>query len=220
MIKKDDVAFVTGCDKNTEWMLQWWWKNYSKYNKSPVYFFDLGVTEPVKKWAINTFDRVITLEPHKVKAWFLKPEALLRSSKFAHKVCWLDTDCEVLGEIDHMFNLTEFNKLSMVCDRPWTKQRKSIWFNSGVVLIEGTPEPLRKWAEAIKQNPSVGDQEVLHALINNDPLTQMVFINEIHNKYNWLRIQLKNGDDSDEKLIMHWTGHKGKDMINKLMEKQ
>lgn len=217
MMKKDDAAFVTGCDANTEWMLKWWWENYSKYNKTPVYFFDLGITPKVKEWVNNTFDRVFTLEPHEVKAWFLKPEALIQSAKYAHKICWLDTDCEVLNEIDHMFDLTEYNKLCMVRDRPWTKRRNADWFNSGVVLIEGTPMPLLQWAAAIKKNPAVGDQEVLHALIGGDSLKQLVFIKEIDNKYNWLRLQLIDKQDSEDKLIMHWTGPKGKDEIRKLM---
>ena len=27
-----EKAFITGCDKETEWMLQWFVENYRKYN--------------------------------------------------------------------------------------------------------------------------------------------------------------------------------------------
>lgn len=216
-MKKDKVAFVTGCDKKTEWMLKWWWENYSKWNTSPVYFFDFGVSDDIKEWAVNTFDRVFTLEPHKVKAWFLKPEAMLQATTYAFKSCWIDTDCEVLGVIDDIFDLSDANKLNMVCDRPWTKQRKATWFNSGVVLVEGKVRPLLKWAEAIKQNPNIGDQEVLYQMLGNEYLTILGSINELPNKYNWLRLQVKHGDDSDEKLIMHHTGNAGKMTIKKKM---
>ena len=42
----------------------------------------------------------------------------------------------------------------------------------------------------------------------------MINITEIPNKYNWLRVQLENDkEDSQDKLVMHWTGKKGKDRI-------
>lgn len=37
-------VFLTGCDKNTEWMLQWWYHEYSKYNTTPVIFANFGVS--------------------------------------------------------------------------------------------------------------------------------------------------------------------------------
>lgn len=215
---KAEKAFLTGCDKNTEWMLPWWLDNYNRHNSGvDVYLADFGMSKEMKNWAIDKFDRVFSFEKHGKKAWFLKPDSMIRASYVTDKTCWIDTDCEILGDITGIFDETEFGKLCMVCDRPWTKQRGSTWYNSGVVLFEGRPTPLLKWSEAVQNNPQVGDQEVLHTMIGNDPLTEMVMIKEIHNKYNWLRIQVLHKDDSDEKLIMHWTGRKGKNKIKKLI---
>jgi len=36
-------AFLTGCDEKTEWMLEWWFSEYSKHNDTPVIFADFGV---------------------------------------------------------------------------------------------------------------------------------------------------------------------------------
>ena len=48
-------------------------------------------------------------------------------------------------------------------------------------------------------------------------MKRLSHITDLPNKYNWLRLQIERGDDSSEKLAMHWTGFKGKDMIRKLM---
>ena len=32
--------FITGYDKNNEWMLDWFLKNFSKHNKTPILTYD------------------------------------------------------------------------------------------------------------------------------------------------------------------------------------
>ena len=39
------------------------------------------------------------------------------------------------------------------------------------------------------------------------------------NEYNWLRLQLVDGHDSNKKRAIHWTGPKGKKEIMRQMEK-
>ena len=135
------------------------------------------------------------------KGWFLKPAAMLKAP--GKKVVWLDTDCQVLANLEHIFRILEPNKLNMVMDRPWLKRRQEEWFNSGVVGIEATP--------------NVGDQEVLHSML--DPLNRQIYINELPNKWNWLRLQIEHdNEDSNDKKIMHWTGAKGNDRIKGLMK--
>ena len=57
--------------------------------------------------------------------------------------------------------------------------------------------------KAIKENPGVGDQETLHAMLGND-LTRRIFINEIPNEYNWLRVQLVNDNQKDRDKIVNY----------------
>ena len=213
-----DKAFLTGCDDNTEWMLKWWFTEYSKHNTIPVIFADFGVSEEIREYAEKNFAKVITLTGREDKNWFLKPEAMIRASKFSKKTCWIDTDCQVLRSISTIFNYCQENKLGMVEDLPWSKRRGETWHNSGVVLFEGTPKILRDWRNQINESPTVGDQEVLDLMLRGDPLKKRIYIEDLPNIYNWLRIQLLDGQDSSKKKIIHWTGFKGKAQIRKMIK--
>jgi|TARA_R110000851_G_C13065554_1_gene564387 hypothetical protein len=213
-----DKVFLTGCDKNTEWMLNWWIIEYLKHNNIPIVFADFGISKNMLSSVKHAFDHIITLKPHKSKAWFLKPESMLRASKLAKKVCWIDTDCHVLDNISDVFDHTEPNKLTMVEDKPWSERRGSKWHNSGVVAFEGSPPILKHWMDTIRMHPEEGDQEVLHMMMEDDPLRRYTYIKDLPNEYNWLRIQIKDGIDNPKKKIMHWTGYVGKKHIEELIE--
>jgi hypothetical protein len=213
-----DKVFLTGCDKNTEWMLNWWIIEYLKHNDIPIVFADFGISKNMLSSVKHAFDHIITLNPHKSKAWFLKPESMLRASKLAKKVCWIDTDCHVLDNISGIFDHTEPNKLTMVEDKPWSERRGSKWHNSGVVAFEGSPPILKHWMDTIRMRPEEGDQEVLHMMMEDDPLKRYTYIKDLPNEYNWLRIQIKDGIDNPKKKIMHWTGYVGKKHIEELIE--
>lgn len=205
-------AFITGCDQKTEWMLAWFLTNFRKHNTSPIFFCDFGVSPDVRKWAEKNFDHVYDINRfvNEGLSWSYKPQALI-TAPAVNKV-WIDTDCDVLASIDDAFRYIEPNKLSMVVDRPWTKRRKKLWFNSGVVGVSMCPEILTRWAENCKKYQTIGDQEVLHVMLQ-DFLANEIYIKEMPNEYNWLRLQLKDGENSDKKRVMHWTGKAGKDVI-------
>ena len=211
--KKQTKMFMTGCDQNNAWMLPWFIENYRKYNDTPICFCDFGVDQATIAWMQTTkvFDLFLQIKDTKVGGWFLKPYALYHSP--APTTVWLDTDCEVLGDISGVFDHVEPGKLAMAIDRPWSKRSGEEWHNSGVVGVKGKPEILRKWMNEVQHNPKRGDQETLHAMLPT-PLDKMINMTEIPNKYNWLRVQLENDkEDNKDKLIMHWTGKKGKDRI-------
>ena len=212
-LKKHKNMFMTGCDQSQAWMLPWFIENYRKHNDTPICFCDFGVDQSTIAWMQTTkvFDLFLQIKDTKVGGWFLKPYALYHSP--SPTTVWLDTDCEVLGDISSVFDHVEAGKLAMAIDRPWQKRHKEDWHNSGVVGVKGKPEILRKWMNEVQHSPKRGDQETLHAMLPT-PLDKMINITEIPNKYNWLRVQLENDkEDSQDKLVMHWTGKKGKDRI-------
>jgi hypothetical protein len=211
--KKHDKLFMTGCDQSQVWMLPWFIENYRKHNDTPICFCDFGVDQATIAWMQHTkcFDLFLQIKDTKVGGWFLKPYALYHSP--SPTTVWIDTDCEVLGDISGVFDYIEPGKIAMAIDRPWTKRSGEEWHNSGVTGVKGKPEILRKWMTEVQNNPKRGDQETLHAMLPT-PLDKMINFTEIPNKYNWLRVQLENdNEDSKDKLVMHWTGKKGKDRI-------
>ena len=206
---KFSKLFITGCDASGEWMLPWFLDNLTKYNDIPIIIMDFGMES--SRFA----DIRKSVRGHE-RGWFKKPKAMRIAAEYAEKVCWLDTDCEVLGDISGIFDHIHPNKLSMAVDRPWTQRRGEKWHNSGVVAYQNVPSVLTDWELSCATQPVQGDQEVLHMMMDN-PLKRMTFIEDLPNKYNVLRIQHIDKTVPPDPLVYHWTGQKGKDHIRKLM---
>ena len=143
----------------------------------------------------------------------------------AHMKVWVDTDCEFVKTGDTIFGFLQRDVLNMVQDMPWSIRRNEIWHNSGVVGVIGNPSILYEWAMACKMETGGytmgrierGDQDALHDLVGQDPLSRIAAINNLPNRYNVLRIQLLDGYDQNDMNIVHWTGYKGKDIIKEKM---
>lgn len=211
--KKYKRAFLTGCDKSTEWMLPWFFENYKKHNDTPIIFANFGCSKEMQNYVWENFHAIQNFKNNELKGWFMKPLAMATCPSI--ETVWIDTDCEILADISGIFKHIENEKLLMVEDKPWTKRRKETWHNSGVVGFRNKPQILRAWLEQVKASQTVGDQEVLHSMLN--PLSRKVYITDLPEEYNWLRLQLLDGNDNPNKKIMHWTGRKGKDHIRSLM---
>ena len=149
------------------------------------------------------------------KSWFKKPAAMESSCGRAKKVCWLDTDCQVFGDISGIFDLTVPNKIGMVEDRPWTKRRGEYgtWYNSGVVLFEDRPTILKAWKEMCITQGWHGDQETLYAMMGGDEILKMSIIEPLPHKYNTLRLDYLDKIAVKNPLIVHHTGEKGNKVI-------
>jgi hypothetical protein len=210
-IKLYKEAFLTGCDAKTEWQLPWFIENYKKYNDTPLVFANFGVEN--LDFVREHFHAILDLTNLSEQGWFKKPKAMIHCP--ATKTVWLDTDIEVLADVSDIFDLLKPNKLNMVEDKPWTRRRREVWYNSGVVGFIGKPPILHQWARQVFNNPAVGDQEVLHSML--DPLNQLTYINSLPSEYNWLRLELNDGYDSNDKKMMHWTGPKGNEIIKEKM---
>ena len=75
---------------------------------------------------------------------------------------------------------------------------------------------LHQWCNAIRQNPQVGDQEVLHSLLN--PITKMTYIKDLPFEWNVMRLATDYDNYKGPIKIQHHTGERGKDKIKGLME--
>lgn len=210
---------ITGCDNNTEWMLPWFLKNYKKHNDTPIAIFDFGMSEGMLKWCDANFDDVLKSKHNSTnKSWFNKPFAIDTASDRFESVAWVDTDCEIVGDISDIFDYAEDGKLSVSPDLPWLARRpETRWFNTGVVVSKGKPQILRAWVNTCLRlpevkNPMYGDQDVLCGMLKDDIF---VFANivKLPNIYNVLRLQHEDGTIPANPKIFHWTGPKGKEII-------
>ena len=212
-----DRCFLTGCDKVTEWQLPWFVENFKKWMPDEkLSLANFGVSDECMKWAKDSgwFHSIGEMERrHVPKGWFMKPGAMLGSPY--KEICWIDTDCEVCGDVTEIFDLVEPNKIAMVVDEPWTKRQGEKQHNSGIVAFKGKPPILRDWAEQVMLQPERGDQETLHAMTN--PILKMAHITDLPNKFQYLRLQFHDGDEVADKRVVHWTGDKGNEHIRMIM---
>jgi len=222
-LSRFDRIFVTGCDKSNEWMLDWFLDNYKKHNDTPIVFADFGISEDKLKDLIDNkkFHAVMHFSKPKNKmvSWFLKPTAMIHAP--SDEVVWIDTDCEVLGDLSGIFEDMVQMRLNMVQDRPWSKRNgeRGPWYNSGIVGINGRPPILKQWEIACTNEPvQRGDQEVLYFML--DEIGKLTHINELHNKYNVIRLQYVDGTVPKQVLVKHHTGFKGKEKNRELMKEQ
>jgi len=213
MSNKYDECVITGCDAKTEWQLEWFIDNYKQHNRTNIVLCDFGMTESFRERIKYHFSAVMDLTQIPEAGWFKKPFAIYNSP--SKKTLWLDTDCEVKANVKPLFNMMVPGKLNMVEDKPWTEIRGEIWHNSGVVGVMGRPDILRRWCAATRENQNVGDQEVLHSLLN--PITRLGSINDYPFEWNVMRLATDKGYDGPIK-IAHHTGKKGKDKIKGLMQ--
>ena len=227
-------GIIVGCDHNQEWMLSWWWENYTCENKLPVVFADFGMTPVARKWCEERGE-VITIAPLKVTpkeelaqelvsdwerdfnptiwqrraGWFNKPFALL-AAPFEQGL-WLDVDCEVLGNLEHIFDyiqpisgialMAEHEQFQIKYQNAGRHLPGEVIYNSGVIAYHRNSALLKKWADncVLHNHRFVTDQDVLTHLI----FTEKHLIGELPEIYNWF-IQL--GININAKVI-HWAGN-------------
>ena len=209
-------VIITGTDKKYQHYLPWWIHNVSKNTSSDVHIAiaDFGMDSKWKHWARKqeVVKEWIDLPPppprYKGNTWFYKPITLL-ASKYESKV-WIDIDCEILDNIDALFNFLHEGKISTCPDYYHSWGCK---YQTGVFVTKSQPEILKKWAIECDRGVTSnrGDQEILWDVINRENAHPR--ISPIPEEYNWLRIALDKGKDIPNKKIIHWTGDRGKQVI-------
>jgi hypothetical protein len=212
---------IVACDLQQEWLLEWWWENYRRFNAYPVAFVDFGMSQEKKRWcqergaliALPVPDIFVAdrseMQPDLAcqmeeeigtffwtcrNAWFKKPLACL-CSPFESSL-WLDLDCEVKGPIGALF------EFSFSLKRYEEQLASYPIYNSGVIVFKWGIPLFEQWADvAIEQNHLfIGDQEVLSWLLRSERIVELPAI------YNWSRRLPPNPDA----VIVHWHGVLGK----------
>lgn len=122
-------GIIAGCDSGQEWLLDFWWKNYSAHNSYPVAFVDFGMTPEAVDWCrarglhihVPSIQHAIVAKEkidsalreiwerrygealwERREIWFRKTQAFAVSP--FPLTLWLDLDCEVRAPLDFIFN--------------------------------------------------------------------------------------------------------------------
>lgn len=215
---REENGIVVGSDDRQEWLLPWWWENYRKHNSFPVAFVDFGLSEKMKEWCrergewirLRIADIFVKdkeeIESSRAeewertygegfwysrKTWFKKPLACLQSP--FKKSIWIDTDCEVLGKIEGMFEQEGF---------AIAKDQTCKGYNSGVMVFQRNDPIVQEWADLSfeKNGEFRGDQDLLSEILAGKMIAELPPI------YNW---NVGYGENR-KALIYHWLGDRGK----------
>ncbi len=225
-----DRGILIGADLTQEWLLPWWWDNYSCNASFPVAFADFGMSAEAKKWCEDRgrllslgIPAIFVAERHEIdaalvsemeaacgngfwpsrNAWFKKPMACL-NSPFSETI-WIDLDCEIRLPLNDLFL---FLKEPVALAKETFHCSDSEIYNAGVILFKKGSQMIEEWAEqSFEQNHLFrGDQDVLNTIIKKFPSK----ITELPEIYNWSRLKGKN----PKAIILHWHGPQGKAEIS------
>ena len=208
-------TFLTGADHNLQDLIPWWVECVRTHNPDiHITIADFGLTDSAKDWVKHNVNHVIVYERHPELAWFYKPQSMIDCPY--EYTCWLDLDCEMLAPVPEIFDFPTEDQMALTQDvvRANPDHDKGVfWWAVGVNVVKGKPQILKDWARNTTNNKDLrGDQEVLHKMIQVNPQLND-YIVKMPLEYQWLRIDLLNGRDSENKKIVHWTGPDGKKYI-------
>ena len=123
-------VFVTGVTIIQNGNYPWFIENFQKFNTTQLVIADFGMMN----YPDGDFTYV-DMSQNKAEGWFKKPSSLIKVAELGfNKVCWLDTDCQVLEDISSIFNYAEPDKLGMIEDRPWIKEDQK-WVHGIIVVL-------------------------------------------------------------------------------------
>ena len=203
---------LTGVDSNHEDLLPWWLNNAIKHNSNEnIGVWDFGMSSAMREKIQKEYPDVwlsIPLEKRKDSGWFYKLHAVIDAPE--KRVAWLDVDCEILTNIEDVFDLVPPDMIGLT--RDWVRGN---WWATGVIVVNDRPDLLYNWNDRLLSGDIRGDQEALEALVGKDTHPQ---IQELPQDYQWLRLSIANGKDSPTKKVVHWTGPEGKRIIRESMK--
>jgi hypothetical protein len=192
-----DKGVLLFADKNSEWMLDWWFYNYHKYNTYPVQVVDTGMTQQGADFcrARATYTKLPDIG---ITGWFLKPFALKMTT--FKKTVYMDLDVEVRGSL---YDLFDYNGFCVSYDKVNNFSTVPNPVNTGVLIYDSPCDLVDRWCEQTITSfrKFRSDQDVLDSIDKK--------FTPIPHDIHWLRIMGQN----DNALLYHFTGPIGKKII-------
>ena len=205
---KEEFGVVVAGNREQEWMLEWWFRNYSAHNEAPVHFIDGGLSKECRAWCeehgmVHKVEEELR-HPHVLPAEAIRASGLKRA-------LLMDLCCEVRGMLRPLAGAIE-NRILVARDRHPTGRYKryfepGTFFNAGVVGASSESDQIAHWLE-LARDRSLGFAGVQDSL-NYALYSSAAEVLELPQRYNRLRL---DGDEEDP-VIMNWTGKHGAVLI-------
>ncbi len=146
-------GIICGCDRNLEWLLPWFLKNYQLHNELPITFFDFGMSiDGIKFCKLNgnylSIDHLVPLSTpiHSISDDYLNQFAITHPIDYL-KLChhawmkkplacqlapydisiWIDIDCKVMKNLDEIYQLLDPSaEICLSLDHPASTHLKKV----------------------------------------------------------------------------------------------
>lgn len=234
-------GIIVGADAKEEWLLSWWWSNYSRHMNYPVCFMDFGMSKEAAEWCKtkgqylpiteDTEALALATDPppglellcgegfrEKRKAWFKKPFAC-SASPFSKSI-WVDLDCLILDSLASIFDdLGKIGELSLVREPPEVQMncKKNLLIEDGEVLYNTGVVGFLRDSIILQDWMNILKDTSYHFPGDQDALSKAIFLKkfpvvELSPLYNWPWCLSFNRSAA----VIHFWG-KGKDILRKTL---
>lgn len=240
-----DKGVIVAATQDVEWLLPWWWYNYSAHNTLPVVFFNFSMSDQAKCWCrdkgtlidcpvaltlnnkevdpllAEKWERVIGSGVWNVRThWFKKPFAFSKTP--FKKTLWIDIDCEVRTCINPIFSYLEDNIELVLTPEPLLVQEgfQALGFTlpTEITYNSGVVCYHKEAPFLHKWKEEVLHRNYLH-IGDQEALSRILFQNEIPFKELPAIWNWDRGLGANpEAAIFHWHGQKGKQLIKEQMQ--
>ena len=210
-----NFGVITGCDSKQEWLLDWWYGNYKKWNNYPVAFADFGMSDRAKEWCKQKGPLIDTGDL-KYKHWFKKPYAMSRVP-FSYAL-WLDLDCEVIKDVLPFLQYAKkgFSAAYDFYNTKWLEENFVKRFhlsqgciNAGIIAYSKNNTVLSSWIKETPKSLDVGngDQGILNSIQEKYKKEITIISRDIL----WM---LRDKQPQNLKTcVLHWLTSEGKKII-------
>jgi len=199
-------TYITGADSSQYDILRWFVGQFQKHTDINLAVYDFGLTETqaLEIGAIEINNK------RGLSGWFLKPVVLLQALETHEQVIWVDTDIEIVSNIDMLFGL--LNDKILLADDVYAQMNYSPRMkNTGIVGVTSKCNNiLERWVSVCQTGNKRGDQEALYLLL--EAKNEWDKIEDMPIAFHGQRLDPRF-DDEGRFLAKHWTGYIGKKYI-------
>lgn len=221
---------MTGCDSRQEWMLKWWWENYSKTNSYPVTFCDFGMTPAARAYCKTKGEVIDPPEPlplsteasastpwaknlpncvwRRRPVWFTK--ALVLKQTPYEETIWTDLDCEIQASLTPLYEMAYCPAgFTIAYDKKYTDnnweafgalQKGVRGIQVGVIAFKKDSPLLADWLKRCKTHCHVEYSE--QTALSHLLHEKNYDLTYFSNRYNWVEDSLKH----QSAAIIHHAG--------------